>query len=94
MFIVGESYAGIYVPTLVQSILANNGKAGFEPQLNVAGFGIGDGCIGHEDMPHIYRTPRARVPQLPGWLPPKFPSRQQRLTRSPGVRALFAKIQP
>jgi carboxypeptidase C (cathepsin A) len=57
MYIVGESYAGIYVPTLVQRILENNAKPKeFGPALALAGFGIGDGCIGHEDMPHVYRT--------------------------------------
>ena len=58
MYIVGESYAGIYVPTLVQRILENNARPEpeFSPPLALAGFGIGDGCIGHEDMPHVYRT--------------------------------------
>eukprot|EP00937_MAST-01D_sp_MAST-1D-sp2_P001481 g1481.t1 len=55
MYVFGESYAGIYVPTLVRSILANN-EAGATPRLNIHGFGIGDGCIGHEDMPHSFRT--------------------------------------
>eukprot|EP00667_Euglena_gracilis_P007363 EG_transcript_7434 len=42
-YIVGESYAGIYVPTLVRQILSN-------PQSKVArllrGFAVGDGCVG------------------------------------------------
>ena len=49
MYIAGESYAGIYVPTLVQQILADE-KSG----LNLKGFAIGDGCIGHKDMPAGY----------------------------------------
>ena len=49
MYIAGESYAGIYVPTLVQQILADTTSG-----LNLKGFAIGDGCIGHEDMPSSY----------------------------------------
>jgi hypothetical protein len=40
LFITGESYAGIYVPTIVREILADPGV------LNLKGFAVGDGCMG------------------------------------------------
>ena len=40
LFITGESYAGIYVPTIVREILADPGP------LTLAGFAVGDGCMG------------------------------------------------
>ena len=46
---VWQSYAGIYVPTLVMQIM-KDAQSG----LNLKGFAIGDGCIGHQDMPHAY----------------------------------------
>jgi len=42
LFISGESYAGIYVPTIVREILADPGP------LNLKGFAVGDGCIGSD----------------------------------------------
>eukprot|EP00055_Hartaetosiga_balthica_P017147 m.112598 g.112598 ORF g.112598 m.112598 type:complete len:505 (-) comp9256_c9_seq1:1971-3485(-) len=42
MYITGESYAGIYVPTIVERILA-------DPRgVNLKGFAVGDGCMGTE----------------------------------------------
>lgn len=38
----GESYAGIYIPTLVEEIMANS------TFINLKGFAIGDGCLGTE----------------------------------------------
>ncbi len=41
-FIVGESYAGVYVPTLARELLSRpQGKS-----LNLAGIATGDGCLG------------------------------------------------
>ena len=40
LYITGESYAGVYVPTIVREILASPGP------LNLKGFAVGDGCMG------------------------------------------------
>lgn len=42
MFLTGESYAGIYVPTLARELLKHPHARG--PKL--AGFAVGDGCVG------------------------------------------------
>jgi len=42
LFITGESYAGVYVPTIVREILADPGP------LSLRGFAVGDGCMGTE----------------------------------------------
>ena len=42
LFITGESYAGIYVPTIVREILDDPGP------LSLRGFAVGDGCMGTE----------------------------------------------
>lgn len=40
MYITGESYAGVYVPTIVREIVK-------DPRgINIAGFAVGDGCMG------------------------------------------------
>ncbi len=39
MFVTGESYAGVYVPMLVQQILAHP-----EESINIQGFAVGDAC--------------------------------------------------
>ena len=45
-FITGESYGGMYVPTLVEQIHSRPaGKAGIE----LKGFAVGNGIIGHRD---------------------------------------------
>jgi carboxypeptidase C (cathepsin A) len=42
LYITGESYAGVYVPTIVREILK-------DPQeVNLVGFAVGDGCMGTE----------------------------------------------
>ena len=45
-FITGESYAGIYVPTLAKAVYLGN-KAGGTPQINLKGIMVGNGCLGH-----------------------------------------------
>ena len=44
-FITGESYAGIYVPTLANRIV--DGNAAGNPYINLKGIAVGDGCIGN-----------------------------------------------
>lgn len=45
-FIAGESYAGVYVPTLAARVLAGN--AAGESSLNLKGIMVGNGCTGTE----------------------------------------------
>jgi hypothetical protein len=42
LFITGESYAGVYVPTIVRELWADPGPT------TLAGFAVGDGCMGTE----------------------------------------------
>jgi len=43
LYLTGESYAGIYVPTLAREILKNKGST---PEQQLRGFAVGDGCLG------------------------------------------------
>jgi len=43
LYYTGESYAGVYVPTIVREILNNN-----PPGVNLKGFAVGDGCMGNK----------------------------------------------
>ena len=42
VYIVGESYAGVYVPMLAEKIMNAPGRAGIQ----LKGIGVGDGCMG------------------------------------------------
>jgi len=46
-FVSGESYGGIYVPSLTAAIIEGN-QAGENPQINVKGFAIGNGLLSYE----------------------------------------------
>eukprot|EP01126_Amoeba_proteus_P012399 TRINITY_DN1509_c0_g2_i2.p1 TRINITY_DN1509_c0_g2~~TRINITY_DN1509_c0_g2_i2.p1 ORF type:complete len:570 (+),score=83.66 TRINITY_DN1509_c0_g2_i2:241-1710(+) len=41
LYVIGESYAGVYVPTIVRELVAQP-----PPGLNLRGFAVGDGCMG------------------------------------------------
>jgi carboxypeptidase C (cathepsin A) len=45
LFITGESYAGIYVPTLANRILVSNNAGA--TNIPLVGFAVGNGCIGN-----------------------------------------------
>jgi carboxypeptidase C (cathepsin A) len=45
-FITGESYAGIYVPTLAQQVVLGN--AAGKSSINLRGIAVGNGCLGLE----------------------------------------------
>lgn len=47
VYISGESYAGVYVPTLAYTIMQNNGN-GAPLQINLKGIMVGNGCTGTE----------------------------------------------
>nr|QOL01248.1 putative extracellular protein TR9_053b [Trebouxia lynnae] len=46
-YIIGESYAGVYVPTLAQTIVAGNAD-GQTPEVNIQGYAIGNGVTDDE----------------------------------------------
>ena len=62
-FITGESYAGVYCPTLADQIV--RGNAGGSPKINLVGMAVGDPCAA-----------RARTCRTP---PPPQPARLARL---------------
>jgi serine carboxypeptidase-like clade 1 len=45
-YVAGESYAGIYVPTLVDTIRVMNQQA--SDKINLKGFMVGNGCVGNK----------------------------------------------
>jgi len=47
-FLIGESYAGVYMPSLLRELLRN--KATSKVAQLVEGLAIGDGCMGHDVM--------------------------------------------
>ena len=44
--IAGESYAGIYVPTLALNVVRHN-QASVSPAINLQGIIVGNGCLGN-----------------------------------------------
>lgn len=48
-YFIGESYAGIYVPTLVRELIFDTALGKLKkPVVDVKGFAVGDGCVGTE----------------------------------------------
>jgi hypothetical protein len=56
LYIIGESYAGVYVPTIVRELWANPGPT------TLKGFAVGDGCMGTEVL--CGSVPNASLPPL------------------------------
>lgn len=56
LFIIGESYAGVYVPTIVRELWADPGPT------TLKGFAVGDGCMGTEVL--CGSVPNATLPPL------------------------------
>ena len=48
LYLTGESYAGIYIPTLAREIVQNNVDHSPAISLKFRGFAVGDGCLGTE----------------------------------------------
>lgn len=51
LYLTGESYAGIYIPTLARRIVEENeneNDKGVGSTVNLKGFAVGDGCLGTE----------------------------------------------
>ena len=54
LYLTGESYGGIYIPTLARQIVENNNNNNSKKEnnetivLNLKGFAVGDGCLGTE----------------------------------------------
>ena len=44
LYLSGESYAGVYIPTMARSIITN------DPSINLKGFAVGDACTGQPDL--------------------------------------------
>ncbi|KAJ9078561.1 hypothetical protein DSO57_1005405 [Entomophthora muscae] len=54
MYLLGESYAGKYLPTLASHILDHNEASGIRDQFNLRGFAIGDGLTDPETQIRHY----------------------------------------
>lgn len=46
--ITGESYGGIYIPTLAQQIVEHNKLADADTKINLGGIEVGNGCLGND----------------------------------------------
>lgn len=66
LYITGESYAGIYVPTLAREIVRRGGSDG----INLKGWAVGDGCVGTDVLcgsgPGSWKGPHFQVEFLHG----------------------------
>ena len=48
LYLIGESYAGVYIPKLAQEVIADNAGAHTSDPLNMKGFAVGDACTGSD----------------------------------------------
>ena len=57
LFLTGESYAGIYIPTLAREIVRHNDEN--DVSIPLKGFAVGDGCLGTETgiCSDLWQTP-------------------------------------
>ena len=58
LYVVGESYAGLYVPMVSEQILKGlqNTSDHTTVKPNFKGFAVGDGCIGTQDIDPAFYT--------------------------------------
>lgn len=47
-YLTGESYAGVYIPTLAERILSSNRQIGSGRRINLVGLAVGDPCTDNE----------------------------------------------
>jgi hypothetical protein len=62
-FLFGESYAGVYIPTLVEQIMQHEQNGGTVP-FRLEGFGIGNGCTGTDVGPCSPGRPQNTIEML------------------------------
>jgi serine carboxypeptidase-like clade I len=68
LYLTGESYAGIYIPTLAREIVQNNVNHSPAISSKLRGFAVGDGCLGNRKFHH--HNASTQLPQIADNLPP------------------------
>lgn len=69
LYLTGESYAGIYIPTLAREIVQNNVNHSPAISLKLRGFAVGDGCLGNGKFHHHDHDASNQLPQIADNLP-------------------------